>query len=116
MLNKSGDWWTGRLRGHEGIFPVNFVKPVSKNAAGRKLLPVPAPAAAPAPAAPGPGLTLVQLKEQRASGVLDRAQMEQLEQMLSDDEFVKTLGVSRVEFNALPKWKQNNKKKEAGLF
>ena len=48
--------------------------------------------------------------------MFDQAQMGALEQMLSDDEFVKTLGMSRAEFNALPKWKQNNKKKEAGLF
>ena len=32
VLNKTGDWWTGRLRGREGIFPVNFVKQMSKGA------------------------------------------------------------------------------------
>ena len=27
---KNGEWWTGELRGKEGVFPANFVEPVAK--------------------------------------------------------------------------------------
>lgn len=35
---------------------------------------------------------------------------------LSDKHFQKLLGVSRVEFETLPKWRQSELKKKAGLF
>lgn len=38
------------------------------------------------------------------------------EQYLSDEEFEKVFGMTRAEFNALPKWKQNAKKKLVKLF
>jgi len=38
------------------------------------------------------------------------------EKLLSDEEFVAQLGVTKDEFYELPKWKQVKKKKEAGLF
>ena len=38
------------------------------------------------------------------------------EQTLSDEEFREKLKMSKQEFAALPKWKQIQKKKEAGLF
>ncbi|CAG5906504.1 unnamed protein product [Menidia menidia] len=39
-----------------------------------------------------------------------------LEDYLSDQDFKKLLEMSRVEFNALPNWKQKNLKKSKGLF
>ncbi|KAL6095019.1 uncharacterized protein ACO6RY_16302 [Pungitius sinensis] len=39
-----------------------------------------------------------------------------LEDYLSDQDFKTLLGMSRVEFNALPNWKQKNLKKSKGLF
>lgn len=39
-----------------------------------------------------------------------------LEDYLSDDDFKKLLDMSRVEFNALPNWKQQNLKKRKDLF
>lgn len=39
-----------------------------------------------------------------------------LEDYLSDEDFKKLLGMSRVEFNALPNWKQKNLKKSKNLF
>ncbi|XP_033467237.1 supervillin [Epinephelus lanceolatus] len=39
-----------------------------------------------------------------------------LEDYLSDEDFKKLLGMSRVEFNALPNWKQKNLKKSKSLF
>ncbi|KAM9837452.1 supervillin-like [Aulostomus maculatus] len=39
-----------------------------------------------------------------------------LEDYLSDEDFKKLLEMSRVEFNALPNWKQKNLKKSKGLF
>ncbi|XP_042363517.1 supervillin [Plectropomus leopardus] len=39
-----------------------------------------------------------------------------LEDYLSDQDFKTLLGMSRVEFNALPNWKQQNLKKSKGLF
>ncbi|EGD82600.1 scinderin isoform 2 [Salpingoeca rosetta] len=38
------------------------------------------------------------------------------EQYLEDEEFEKIFKMTRAEFNALPKWKQNGKKKEVKLF
>lgn len=35
---------------------------------------------------------------------------------LSEQHFKKLLGVSRVEFDSLPKWRQSELKKKAGLF
>eukprot|EP00049_Salpingoeca_infusionum_P017156 m.351941 g.351941 ORF g.351941 m.351941 type:complete len:836 (+) comp16405_c0_seq1:595-3102(+) len=40
----------------------------------------------------------------------------QKEQYLSDEEFQQVFQMSRAEFNALPKWKQNGKKKAVKLF
>uniref|UniRef100_A0A8C4QBH9 Villin 1 n=1 Tax=Eptatretus burgeri TaxID=7764 RepID=A0A8C4QBH9_EPTBU len=39
-----------------------------------------------------------------------------LQQYLSDDEFKNIMGLSKVEFNFLPLWKQQNLKKVTGLF
>ncbi len=41
---------------------------------------------------------------------------DKLEDYLSTDEFIKVLGVTKKEFDAMPAWKQNAKKREAGLF
>jgi advillin len=35
---------------------------------------------------------------------------------LSDAEFATVMGYTRAEYSALPKWKQQAKKKEVGLF
>ena len=28
VTNQSGNWWTGTLNGHSGVFPSNYVQPV----------------------------------------------------------------------------------------
>ena len=28
VTNRSGNWWTGTLNGHSGVFPSNYVQPV----------------------------------------------------------------------------------------
>ena len=35
---------------------------------------------------------------------------------LSDADFERVFGTTREEFEKMPKWRQNNKKKEVGLF
>lgn len=39
-----------------------------------------------------------------------------LQDYLSEQHFKKLLGVSRAEFESLPKWRQSDLKKKAGLF
>ena len=39
-----------------------------------------------------------------------------LQTYLSEEEFQKVLGVTIHEFKSMPKWKQNDFKKKAGLF
>ena len=41
---------------------------------------------------------------------------EQLQQHLSDDDFAAAFRMGKADFSALPKWRQINLKKEAGLF
>jgi len=36
--------------------------------------------------------------------------------LLSDEEFVALFGCSKADFNGMPAWKRNNKKKSLGLF
>ncbi|EDQ85244.1 uncharacterized protein MONBRDRAFT_34323 [Monosiga brevicollis MX1] len=49
-------------------------------------------------------------------GLPDTVDKTKKEQYLSDDDFQTIFKMSRSEFSALAKWKQNNKKKEVGLF
>lgn len=39
-----------------------------------------------------------------------------LQDYLADRDFERLLGMSRLEFQRLPKWRQNDIKKKAGLF
>ena len=39
-----------------------------------------------------------------------------LQEHLSNEDFAQTLGVSRPDFYSMPLWKQQNLKKEHGLF
>jgi len=54
-----------------------------------------------------------QLKAKQNIEALDS---NKLEFYLSDEEFSKVLGVDRDTFTAMPLWKQNNKKRQMGLF
>ncbi|CAM9904792.1 unnamed protein product [Heterosigma akashiwo] len=72
--------------------------------------PAPAPAAA-VPAVPGQFYSYEQLRDK----LVDVPPQER-EQYLSDTDFQEVFGVTRNEFNALAKWKQQNLKKQKGLF
>ncbi|XP_019738899.1 supervillin-like isoform X2 [Hippocampus comes] len=56
------------------------------------------------------------LEELTGSPLPDGVDPLRLEDYLSDQDFKKLLEMSRVEFNALPNWKQKNLKKSKGLF
>ncbi|XP_051925286.1 supervillin [Hippocampus zosterae] len=56
------------------------------------------------------------LEELTGSPLPDGVDPLRLEDYLSDRDFKKLLEMSRVEFNALPNWKQKNLKKSKGLF
>ncbi|XP_077358614.1 supervillin isoform X2 [Festucalex cinctus] len=56
------------------------------------------------------------IKELTGSPLPDGVDPLRLEDYLSDQDFKKLLEMSRVEFNALPNWKQKNLKKSKGLF
>mmetsp|Transcript_40184 Transcript_40184/g.52656 ORF Transcript_40184/g.52656 Transcript_40184/m.52656 type:complete len:357 (-) Transcript_40184:31-1101(-) len=75
--------------------------------------PAPAPAAAKPDVAPGM-YTYDVLKDARR-GDLD-IDFTRKPDYLDDAEFVAVMGMERDAYNALPKWKQTNKKKEVGLF
>lgn len=49
-------------------------------------------------------------------GVSLRLPSVSLQDYLTDRDFERLLGMSRSEFNLLPKWRQNDIKKKAGLF
>ncbi|KAE9554411.1 hypothetical protein FO519_002403 [Halicephalobus sp. NKZ332] len=57
--------------------------------------------------------TLEEVRERRLPLGCDT---KKLERFLSDEDFEKVFKMSRIEFYALPKWKQTNLKKEAKLF
>nr|XP_057917497.1 supervillin isoform X3 [Doryrhamphus excisus] len=56
------------------------------------------------------------IEELTSSPLPDGVDPLRLEDYLSDQDFKKLLEMSRVEFNALPNWKQKNLKKSKGLF
>ncbi|XP_077406398.1 supervillin [Vanacampus margaritifer] len=56
------------------------------------------------------------IEELTGSPLPDGVDPLRLEDYLSDQDFKKLLEMSRVEFNALPNWKQKNLKKSKGLF
>ncbi|OQR93077.1 villin-like protein [Achlya hypogyna] len=76
-----------------------------------KVVPPPAPVAVAATATPGQKFTY----EQLVAGV-EGIDITTKESYLSDAEFQTVFGQSRAEFNAMPKWKQQAKKKEVKLF
>lgn len=80
---------------------------------------VTADASGPAQAGPSSALriySLQQLKERRQSGKFDGLDGKRLEDFLEEREFLKAFGVPPAEFTKLPTWKQQQLKKNAGIF
>lgn len=73
------------------------------------------PAAAPAAAAPA-GSDKTYTYEQLKGARLPDVNWAQREQRLTDSDFATVFKMSRAEFNALPGWKRDEKKKAVGLF
>jgi hypothetical protein len=52
----------------------------------------------------------------RRDGLPEEIVYHKKEQYLSDEDFKKVFGISKQQFNKLPKWKKQMKKKEVHLF
>jgi hypothetical protein len=79
--------------------------------------PAPAPVAAAAAAAPiARSASGLYSREQLTSGPIDGVDPSRKEEFLLDAEFQTLFNMSKAEFAALPKWKQQAQKKNLGLF
>ena len=61
-------------------------------------------------------MTLEQLQAQRTANSFSQADLQRLEIFLTDAEFEQTFNQSRAQFDAQPKWRQINLKRQRGLF
>lgn len=77
----------------------------------------PAPTPAPAPkVAVAPSATGTYTYDQLVAGPIDGVDSARKQDYLNDADFAEVFKMTKAEFEALPKWKQQAQKKNAGLF